>query len=107
MSQAGEWFRGIGIQAMNCLGWCAASQSKIESGTEGVYIDPCPDPAVTDILFWRGIACFQDYCILRSCLVFPSGSTEVDEMELIIHTDDQIVRADITMDQTLFMDFCQ
>ena len=107
MGEPGKRLWRTGIQAVKCLCRRTASQGKIYSGAESIYIDPCTNFTIADILFWWGIPCFQDYSILCCSVVLAACGAEINEMEIVVRAEDQVVWTDIAMNKPLVMNFCQ
>ena len=80
---------------------------KIYGGTERINIAPGTHISGGKILLRRSIALFEnDRCLLAVIVnLLHCGCTKIDQMQTIVQSKDQIVRADVPVDQTLFMYF--
>lgn len=103
----GKGRRAGGVQPLDRFCGGGAGEGKIHRRTDAIDIGPCPGASIGDVLFRRSVAGFQYNGVLPVSRNIFAGGAEIDQMQPVINTKNQVVGTDIAVYQSFFMDFGQ
>ena len=101
-----NWLQGIRMKAVQCLWRSFACNATIHSGTQCIYVGPWSLIAMLFVLFFWCISMFDDYghaVFIQSNKIFCPA--KIQDFDASISHDHDIIRADISVDQILAVQF--